>query len=209
LAAGSARVVRRSSHVMCSPADHLKGSLHRVLREARALRELFVVPMITEAWEDTHFETYARLLGLVDAGRVIPRAVFCGRQASRRNYFAAALDSLPRGADVLLDPNTGLGHSIRGQAHFLIEELPPFVTLDPKRLVIVYDESRDHRVPKRQHVNGIGRRLRSRIGPAVVYDAGRSLSVFMVSRDRGRVARAYRVLERFLGPAARRVRLFP
>jgi hypothetical protein len=55
--------------------DHLKGSLHALLREARAVHDLFAIPMITdiEEWHDARFEAYARLLRLADLSRVVPR----------------------------------------------------------------------------------------------------------------------------------------
>lgn len=184
--------------------DHLKGSLHRLLVEAHALGDLFAVPMVTEKWKAEDFVAYARLLALPGPERVMPKAVFSGSRASRRGYFEDALAGIPRGADVFLDPDTGLKKNGRArEKHLSIDELGYFITASPKRLVVVYDESRDHRMSKRRHVHRLGKTLRSQIGPTVAYSAGRNLTVFMVSQNARRIAQVRKTLRGFLGCAAR------
>jgi hypothetical protein len=192
--------------------DHFKGQIHRVLRDHEAVRELYAVPMVVNDgvgsdWTAEHASTYARLVGLTGVDRIVPRTSF---SATRRTpYFRDAVQQVPAGADVLVDPNTGIRRIGSSRAHVLISELQMFTDADPSRLILVYDESRDHRQLKHEHVRGLGEQLAARIGAATAYEAGRNITLFAVARDGDRVALAHDAFACLLGPAGKtRLRRF-
>jgi hypothetical protein len=182
--------------------DHLKGQLHQVLRAEGAVRNLYAIPMITSdvstEWTPEHTATYARLLGLRGVEHVVPQLPF---EASRRRaYFHDAVRGIPQGSDVLVDPNTGIREQHAGRAHVLVSELALLLRPDPSRLLIVYDESRDRRELKHKHVERLGGVLASVLGTTIAYEAGRSLTVFVVGPDSVRLERCRATLAQLLGP---------
>ena len=181
--------------------DHLKGSVHSLLRAAGAIRDLHAVPMATDDWLPEHRNAYSRLLGLADAERVVPTSRFSGLRAQRGKYCAEAARGLPVGADAIVDPDTGIRELDAGRSHVLIAELQLLIGADRERLLIVYDESHDRRVPKRRHVEVLGGLLVRSLGRTVAYEAGRSLTLFIAGPCEERVERAHDALAAFLGPA--------
>lgn len=181
--------------------DHLKGSLHAVLRNAKAISNLHVIPMETDDWSSDHRAAYARLLGLVDVEHVVSPGQFPALRRRRSDYFATARSRLPVGSDLLIDPDTGIRSSSASRAHVLVSELAAFAHDAPERLLVVYDESHDRRVTKQRHVELLAEELQREIGPTVAYEAGRSLTLFLTSRSAERIEHVHRTLESFLGPA--------
>lgn len=181
--------------------DHLKGSLHGLLRGPGLLRDLHAVPMATDDWSPAHRSAYARLLGLADVEHVVPTTTFPGPRRLRRGYFEEAAKGIPSTADVLVDPDTGIRALDAGRAHVLVSELATLTAQAPERLLLVYDEGHDRRVPKQRHVEQIAEALGRAVGPSVAYEAGRSLTMFVTSTRPQRLSQVHELLAGFLGPA--------
>ena len=114
------------------------------------------------------------------------------------------LVSIGPDADVLIDPDTGIREREPQRAHVSIAELQLMMEGAPERLLIAYDEGCDRRVPKVRHVELLGASLTRCVGPSIAYEAGRSVTIFIVGQSVRRVARAHQALGAFLGLAKER-----
>ncbi|MCC5828566.1 MAG: hypothetical protein JJU36_03880 [Phycisphaeraceae bacterium] len=199
--------------------DHWKGSLHRVLLAAHALRDLHALPMATDAgrWQAAHYDVYAKLLGM-PLRQVFQEGMALGvakyfREADKwlQNKGAAA-------ADLFLDPNKGLrvACGIRATHYVHVDQLEILSPPDCDRVLMIYDETQDRKHAKADHITKIGDDLRCAGFHWAGYEAGRQLTMFFVTRQSQRQNQIYTALAALLGPCAQgqhkprvRQRLFP
>ncbi len=194
-------------------SDHWKGSMHAYLRARGCLRNLHVIPMATEpsgTWAPGEIAAYARLLGLQGERHVIGAAErFQGESPERERYFISLLPAVPAGADLFLDPNTG----VRDEGALKKRKRENYVTVaelllccePPERVVAVFDESWDRRSDKATHARALLRLFEAGQTSAAAYDAGKGVSMFFVSRSPGRIESIGAALGELLGPIRRLV----
>jgi hypothetical protein len=190
--------------------DHWKGSVHHFLAKDKSIRKLKVLPMLTDPgrWTDDHYKAYARLLR-VPAHSILRCGLRYHGSASIESvsaYFRCARDWAPPDSDLFIDPNVGIrkvpANKKKRDKYVLVADLAHLLPPKSDRLVMVYDESRDNKNLKGDHILDLGRAISSRGLSWCAYESGGNLTMFFISRKANRRNRVRHHLGTLLGPCA-------
>ena len=194
--------------------DYWKGALLLSLKKSVDLQHFYAIPMFTDAaeWSPELLKSYARCLQLLDdKGEPDVDLIYSAPfpdAPGRDEYFATAeMKAKDRHAQVVfLDPNAGIRTSLPSSCkknYILVGEFRHLLADNTQRILMVYDETRNHQDPKDEHVEGIGKDIQNGGYDWCAYEAGRNLTMFFVASDKSdsfsRVKKALRV---FLGACA-------
>ena len=192
--------------------DHWKGSL-RLLLHSSGLKKMYVVPMFTDrsSWNERHCETYARLLKLFkDDGSADTNLIYKGafsKDIARKDYFDEASTSAGACDVIFLDPNSGIRKEApsgrRKYNYVLVSDFRQLLIAKGDRLLMIYDESRNHQDEKDAHVDGICEDIREAGFDCCAYESGRNLTMFFVGKNGSKALLGVSsLLKVFLGPCA-------
>jgi hypothetical protein len=191
-------------------SDHWKGSLHEHLRGEGHLKDLHAVGMFADGpWGKDDVTVYASLLRLGGAHAVLDARLRVPGGLQRKGYFEKLATSIPEGADLFVDPDTGIKKlPTTSKAHVSVNELGALLQGD--RVLMVFDEGHDRRVEKSVHVRQLAQGLVNLGTNVLAYESGRGVTMFFVSREPTRIKGIEKCLGVWLGQAAlRRVSSYP
>ena len=161
--------------------DHWKGSIIQRLESRNLLKDIAVIPMLTDSSWDNQKEkisAYSHLLNL-KANKVLQTGKFSGNKHNRERYF-----EIGHAGDLFLDPDTGvsISSSSNNAKHITISQIEKL--LDHDRVILVYQHrGREKCLPQR-----IVGRIRHQIKRlnSVTYDCG-NVAMLFFSYDRDRI----------------------
>lgn len=179
--------------------DHWKGSVFELLQRERALTELLVDPMASDAsaWKPADSKLFARLL------RIDPNQLITRKHDLRQNrprYFA----EIPSEGDLFLDPDTGIKTGIVKQPaqYVLPTEVFEVIGRNEGRVVVIYQHVRARKT--RERVEEVLAELRKADNRSVCvsYESG-TVAFLFLSRKSGRIGAVRNCFQRFLGAHAK------
>jgi hypothetical protein len=187
--------------------DHWKGSLIRLLKRGKVLRNLRILPMITDTnakriWSDPCFELYARLLSVNESEILKPKIELLDHER-RSEYF-----SIGSNYDLFIDPDIGIENTkprkeekFQREKYILLSEVAGLLRQDSSRLILIFQYSSNGKDWLKKKTNDLKNYLSKcdESRSVFAYFAGQTSMMFM-SQDSQRVKNACNCLEEFLGP---------
>ena len=164
--------------------DHWKGSIIQRLESRNLLKDIAVIPMLTDSSWDNQKEkisAYSHLLNL-KANKVLQTRKFGGDKHDRERYF----EDIGHAGDLFLDPDTGvsISSSSNNAEHITISQIKKLLGHD--RVILLYQHrGREKFLPQLERIVGEIRRQIERLN-AVTYDCG-NVAMLFFSYDRDRI----------------------
>ncbi len=163
--------------------DHWKGSLILRLSKEKLIRELKVVPMITDdetnpLWNEKDMQTYAQLLNIKREDIINESSKFENSDVKRKEYFKYVVSHK---GDFFLDPDTGIEPQGALKKHVKFFELKILLE-NTERILMVYQHT--SRWQKQNYKNSI-RNIKKNIKDVslIIYKGGQ-VSMFFISRNK-------------------------
>lgn len=173
--------------------DHWKGSIIQRLESRNLLKDIAVIPMLTDSSWDNQKEkisAYSHLLNL-KANKVLQTGKFGGDKHKRERYF----EDIGHAGDLFLDPDTGvsISSSTNNAGHITISEIEKLLGHD--RVILVYQ----HRGREKFLLQRIVGEIRHQIERlnSVTYDCG-DVAMLFFSYDRDRIEKIKNYIEDML-----------
>lgn len=168
------------------------------------LRELHIVPMITDArWSTAAIDLYGKMLG-IPSSHILHKFVHFPPE-NRSNYFTIALNKRSINFDLFIDPNTGIHRARTADIralwpdHITTYEINVLLPESSSRIVVIYRHQGHNEVASllQQNLSSLQDRYLSSCHLFGV--SGVAAGLVFVSRDRPRLKRMHTHLTRWFG----------